>query len=555
MVEQALPAPITPEIPNAAKETLALQARLLLGKDALNPAKVDVENATKERLETGIGAADAIEKGSQTERQEQYPSGRFAENKQIWAGGVTDRFQNYKAFWEGSKGKQWQETFTRIGIDITALNTDALYAEYFSQKDTPPTQRFVEKVLSSYKKADGTVDLHHLNADKEALIWMGGLFGKNTSEILAEFIHAKALVATKPDAFVKEINTQQNNTTRLNDLTEKEKQLLKFIQTHTSTTQKETPIHIMEDRPQEENRPQEEHRPQEEDRPQEENRPQEEDPALLPKDHDMNISSPLHYVDSIPSEENEENIKPLVHPEARSLLAHQALRLINYETGKITNEIVDLSESFPALVENVTTLLQNAEALDMIPEGTVVLSDVARTMIDKLAEEANRKNLELSFVLQGQWVRQGDKEVFVAAYPVPAMDYSQLRQISTDIVPEIHRINSAALAEQTNLKDYFSNTVHFANGESGTMCHVHQESLGEQFRANPSGGDYNQISLFLRAEPNVPHSWSVVTKAEGNLYMRILYSSTENGRIQHATVDPLSESDLDSIMVPQQQAA
>jgi hypothetical protein len=543
MVEQALPAPQSPEIPRTSEETIALQARLLIGGNALNPTKVDLENVTKKGLETGASIAEVLENGSEDERQQQYPSGEFAANKQVWADGVTARFQNYPTFWESGKGRQWQETFNRIGIDSKSLNTDAIYDEYFSEKDTPPTQRFVEKVLSSYSNADGRVDLQQLEKDKEALVWMGGLFGKQTAAVLTEFIHAKALLATKPDAFIQAVNTQQNNTIRLNDMGEKEKQLLEFVYAHTPTPQREIPIQRSEE---------EEKQQSEKEEPSQE---EEEQHNPLPKEHDANITTPLQYVDTTPSEEKEEKVKPLVHPEARSLLAQRALRLINYETGEITNESVDLSESFPALVENVTALLHNPEALDMIPQGTVVLSDVARTMIDKLAEEANRKNLELSFVLQGQWVRQGDKEVFVAAYPVPAMDYSQLRQISTDIVPEIHRINSAALAEQTNLKDYFSNTVHFANGESGTMCHVHQESLGEQFRANPSGGDYNQISLFLRAEPNVPHSWSVVTKAEGNLYMRILYSSTENGRIQHATVDPLSESDLDSIMVPQQQAA
>lgn len=396
----------SPETLTASNETVGLQSRLLLGADALNPTKIDMEQVTKEDLETGAGAIQEIEQGSLAERNAAYESDDFAENKRTWAEQVTKRFSEHKSFWEGTKGKAWTESFKKIGIDPTNLNPDALYDEYFSPGETPSTQRFTEKVLASYAKADGNLDYDRLVADKEGLTWIAGMFGANSSEIIVELIQAKANLKTKPDAFVQAANTAQNNTIRLNDLTKREKHLLTFLHDPKNYIQQHSVRQTAQ-------------------------------PTLAPEQTDTHDDErkddvePIHYSDETPIQRPTETVKEPIIPtptsvveqqaaQERNRIAQQATRLINYETGEITNERVDLSQSFPELVTVTQEVLEHGQT--NLRNGTIIFSDVARAMIDKLAQEANNKNLELSFVLQGQWVNRNNKEVFVVAYPVPAMD-------------------------------------------------------------------------------------------------------------------------------------
>lgn len=87
------------------------------------------------------------------------------------------------------------------------------------------------------------------------------------------------------------------------------------------------------------------------------------------------------------------------------------------------------------------------------------------------------------------------------------------------------------------------------------MCHVHQDSLGQQFRASPSRQDYEQIETYLREEPTVPRSWGVVTKSGDRLHMGIFYSSMQHGQPHHDRSLYVSEEIMRVMARPHQQEA
>ena len=223
----------SPEVLSSSHETIALQARLLTGGEALNHTKKELTPVSKETLEKGTGSSHLIEQGSITERQVAYENEDFTENKRVWAEQVTQRFRENTTFWNSAKGTAWKETFVRIGINPATLDPDQLYDMYFSTGEKPSHERFVDTVLSNYTNDQGILNYDQLIKDKEALTWIAGMFGANSSEIIIELIQAKANLQVHPDAFVSGVNTAQNNTTRLNNLTSKEKHLLTFLQNPT----------------------------------------------------------------------------------------------------------------------------------------------------------------------------------------------------------------------------------------------------------------------------------------------------------------------------------
>lgn len=221
--------------------------------------------------------------------------------------------------------------------------------------------------------------------------------------------------------------------------------------------------------------------------------------------------------------------------EKRPSAKNIADNLLNYETGVVNEQQFDLSQEFPHLVNQVRSRIENADPL-FKENVTVVLSDVAGEMIKKIASEANRKNKELSFVLQGVWIDHNGKRVLVAAYAVPAMDYTKARPVNTDIVSEVHMQNAIKLAQKTNLETYFTKSTTFNTEDSGAICHVHHEQLGEQWRATPSQGDYAQIEQYLRDTPAIPRTWGVATLAENKLFMTLFDSEMQNGQPQHRQI-------------------
>ena len=225
----------SPETLSVSHETIAVQARFLMGTEALSPTKTDVPLATKESLSpTKIDYTKidtALQKVSNNFWKDKEDND-FAKQKAAWSEAVQQRFSNHPGFWQGEKGKAWIASFNRIGINPATLNPDQLYDTYFSKGDTTATQRFTDKIIHSYTE-NGTLDYNQLMQDKAALNWMAGIIDGSGLDIVGEIIEARANYTTKPDEMINTVNQKEagKDTTRLNTLTPKEKNILELIDT------------------------------------------------------------------------------------------------------------------------------------------------------------------------------------------------------------------------------------------------------------------------------------------------------------------------------------
>lgn len=221
-------------------------------------------------------------------------------------------------------------------------------------------------------------------------------------------------------------------------------------------------------------------------------------------------------------------------------------QLIDFRTGEVTDAQFDMSEYFPALVEDVEEMVESDHPLFRSPEPKLVLSNFAYAMMDRIAKEANDINKELAFALSGVWKfnENTGKHVLIASHSVPAMDFRTARQKVVNFDPQMHRANSRKLADNLSLKEYFQSKTGYDNGDVVGMIHIHQENLGAYHRVNPSQHDFEESERKIEDGFQI-YFWGVATRWRGNLDLKIFCTHRNSlGDIVHDEIPIFTEFDL-----------
>ncbi len=220
----------------------ALQIRLYLGGEAVKYPPVKVEQVTIEGVKEqhGRNEIDTMKKlgvcATYEGHQEwsQGEKGKLSHNAKVssWASEVEGVFKK-----EGTKPhlEILKEIKTLGGIDLSSINQETahkLYERYV--KGEFNIKRFVDDLIAAHTE-NGVVNYSRLQSHLPSLTFLAGMFGKNTSLLLHDYLtaHIKFTKDTSSQqAFLKEVNT--NN--RINTLTPQEDQRLKwFFETSTQT--------------------------------------------------------------------------------------------------------------------------------------------------------------------------------------------------------------------------------------------------------------------------------------------------------------------------------
>ncbi|MBA3724571.1 MAG: hypothetical protein H0W89_06850 [Candidatus Levybacteria bacterium] len=228
-------------------------------------------------------------------------------------------------------------------------------------------------------------------------------------------------------------------------------------------------------------------------------------------------------------------------------------RLLDYETGKIKpGSEIDLRPSFEQLTQNVTARMKSHPEEFPADKPVIVLSDVARAMIDRIATQANKIDREFALTFIGvSFTRDSGNPVYVAAFATPASDYENPRSISVSIDPTIAGDSAIYMAHKTNLAAYFESKGNNQSGMFIATPHIHYASLGEIHEAAPSQGDYRQAEEWLGLvesgqRDRVPHMGVITKTQSGELKMNIVKTlRAPDGSVQYQENLPLKfESDF-----------
>ncbi len=493
--------PVSRESVQFQPNLVGLKTRLLLGGEALSPNKVDIPPITRE----GLGSLeernyDVFNNASTGERKDHWRGKEgdvFDRQKAAWIHSTVATFTNEQAqrFFQSEKGRQWSEIFSRLGINTQGFNqqtAEQLYATYFTDGKSD-IKKFVKDCIEK-----------NATQDPSAIQWLANIFGKQSSEIVAQLIDAEKKLKDHPDQLVEEANREETvdgqQVKRVNNLhEEREKRPLRFLASHVAPQQ-----------------------------------------PMQPDGRENQVR-----VDTQPGNTN--RIQNPAATEEQHLSPEQiADSLIDYTTGEVRDVHIDLSATVTDLVDKALTVLETEHArLD--PEN-MVLSDIARIMIDKLNTQANSMSRELAFAIQGVALEKNGKRLFVATHIVPTMSHTEARVANVDVKPEVFMKNSVKLAQNTNLENLFFQLRQPSNGAQGGVCHIHHIGLGQGWTARPSQGDKDQVKSFLEQGYN-PYRWGVITKTQdGQLHYNLIRSTRNtDGTVSE---EPIRINDLTAAAAP-----
>lgn len=205
---------------------LGLQGRLAIGGNALLPSQ-HVE------LKTGIDrvnepATIALMDSASIRERNRYWKMQGEQTKEeqlsLWKKSVVEKIT---AIPTSSLTKDHVDFFTKMGINVegfTEKDAQELYNAYFAKdKQGQGIHLFIDAVITAYKTNTGGTDVAALKTHLPALQWMAGMFGGNSSELIAQLLDAKIDNQADETIFV------QQRKDKVNDLTEREKELLVFL--------------------------------------------------------------------------------------------------------------------------------------------------------------------------------------------------------------------------------------------------------------------------------------------------------------------------------------
>ena len=441
-------APVAHEGERTSSDLLGLQARLLIGGEALNPQNLALPVVTSEQLGTfdtrDYGVFVAI---SGNERR-QYWEGKNGDHKEVWKRNFKEKLVSGATFFATEHGAHWGEFLAAFGsaehpFDVSEPRDEAieaLYSRYFvGDERKSHIKQYVGDVLRIFQGADGIPNPVLMHRYSDVITWMGSMFGEHSGQIVTLLAAGEAILQVPGgrEAIVLAVGVEERANIRMNRLDPEEDAMLSFLW---------------------------------------ENRAQRTVPVQLPP-REPQVPQPAGIPHEVPT--------PVVH-EPHAI----ARTLLNYETGT-AHEQHDLSAVFPDLVVRVERLIEENE--DIFPPGVraVVLSDVAVEMIRAISEKSHERDVELAFEMHGIAIVQGDKEVGVAAFAVPTMDFTHAEQLRVITRSDIHEAHANQLTDNTNLGDYFRSRSHTRNGNLLLSCHTHQRQAGVPI---PSQQDLTQFA-------------------------------------------------------------
>lgn len=223
-----MPTPETENNPERSsyKPEEGLQARLLLGIDALDPGKTYNDNIDFSQItQVPAGVDERIQTRSWKERQDTANT-----SVDTWAQNMVTAIERSQGFFnnEAGKGPKYVEAINSVFSIQLKGNFDArkardIYNEY--GKTPEGFTAFRDKIQAHYTTKEITPE------ELEALQWFGRIFGANTSEILAQRVDVgkKIQDTAKRDELANNAKAEEGGAKRINRLNDKEKSLLTFL--------------------------------------------------------------------------------------------------------------------------------------------------------------------------------------------------------------------------------------------------------------------------------------------------------------------------------------
>lgn len=205
-------------------ENIGLQARLLIGKDYLDPSRELKKDIKLEDLEINPETYKPLERLSELERKHYWKDREDNDPKQqkeAWAQAVVKVVEGKKDYFGTEEGKHRKSLYKGLGIDIDGFDQGsavAMYDHFFApSRRGREVERFADKVLGiyTYKDANGddAVRSENLKKDIEAYVWLGNIFGKGSSLIASELITAQGRLKDKSQKhkFEAELNQKEGS--------------------------------------------------------------------------------------------------------------------------------------------------------------------------------------------------------------------------------------------------------------------------------------------------------------------------------------------------------
>lgn len=234
------------------QELIGLQACVLLGGDALNPEKRDLPVVTQNALGSHATRDYRLYNRASIQERSTYWSEtgvEFEQQKRVWIDRTVNAFTSAQPFFQSEEGRAWSVAFERIGIqsqDFAEAHAEKLYHTYFSgERKESYIKQFVSHVLDAYRNEQNQLEYEKLRNDLPAFQWFSTIFGKNSSEIVAQLIDAEAKLERAPQKLV----AQANEGGRINNLLPKEVELLRFLQPHAPEARIREQPHIASELP------------------------------------------------------------------------------------------------------------------------------------------------------------------------------------------------------------------------------------------------------------------------------------------------------------------
>lgn len=445
---------------------VGLQVRLLIATpEALNPEST-LPAVTRESLGNFADRDYGVFNTASTDERQDH-----------WRGKEGDVFERQKAAWVQSTvatftSEQAQTFFhTEKGKQWSEVfHRMGIYTQAFNQESAEQLYaKYFAHGTSDIKKFVGDAMRAHAYTDPDAIQWISHIFGPQSSEVVAQLLDAEKKLQTQPDQLVEAANQEETvggqQVKRVNNLDdESEKRPLRFLAAHIAAQQPAQPD--------------------------------------IPR-----VQPPV-------TEKPEQHFSPEQIADA----------LIDYTTGQVRDTHIDLSATVTDLVDKALTILETEH--DRLDPENIVLSDVARIMIDKLNTHANSIGRELAFTIQGVALEKHGKRLFVATYIVPTMEHAKALEASGNNDPNVYMENSVKLAQNTNLENLFYQLRQPPNGAQGAVCHIHHIGLGQGWVARPSQVDRNEVKTVLEDDRHNPYRWGVITKTQdGQLHYNLIRST------------------------------
>lgn len=253
-------APPTPETEHRNQRLVGLWSRLLISNEAINPSNTLSEITQGQFGNFGERNYRIFQNTSGYERQVHWRGKEgddFQRQKQAWITHTTEIFTNAQPFFQSPEGTRWNSLFQHLGIDtqhITSEKIESLYQRYFGiDNGSSNVKRFVADVINAHSHSqDGQTVINRelLEQNKDAIQWIASIFGEKSSEIITELIDAETAAKEDPQELIAEANTPtpahegQEPLLRINNLTQKEEELLTFLWQHGQQEQVTPPVQI-----------------------------------------------------------------------------------------------------------------------------------------------------------------------------------------------------------------------------------------------------------------------------------------------------------------------